>query len=247
MLKHRVAHRRGRAGQSANAQQAPPGARAATTDAAIVGSGDAALQAVRDQPPDLIILDLNLPVLSGPKCVAFCGPATFAAARNCRSSCSRRAPARDEIGVAGLDQGATITSRSRSALRELSSRVARGPFAGHAAPRRPAHRPGIAGAHLNADVDAVAGAVDGAPIRLTTRRSSNCLRYLGGREQEPASCHREPSARARLGYERLVVGDKPFRRIYHIDVHVRPLTRQAARCGPADRDASSDTGYRFVD
>src|SRR5215470_7287060 len=31
----------------------------------IVSSGDAALRAVTDQTPDLVILDLNLPVLSG--------------------------------------------------------------------------------------------------------------------------------------------------------------------------------------
>ena len=31
----------------------------------IVGTGDAALRAVTEQPPDLVILDLNLPVLSG--------------------------------------------------------------------------------------------------------------------------------------------------------------------------------------
>ena len=31
----------------------------------IVSSGDAALRAVSEQPPDLMILDLNLPVLRG--------------------------------------------------------------------------------------------------------------------------------------------------------------------------------------
>jgi len=39
--------------------------RSGSADAEIVGSGDAALKAVADSPPDLIILDLNLPVLSG--------------------------------------------------------------------------------------------------------------------------------------------------------------------------------------
>src|SRR5436190_4809290 len=34
-------------------------------EAEVVGSGDAALKAVADRAPDLIILDLNLPVLSG--------------------------------------------------------------------------------------------------------------------------------------------------------------------------------------
>jgi DNA-binding response OmpR family regulator len=39
--------------------------RSGSADADIVTSGDAALKAVADHPPDLIILDLNLPVLSG--------------------------------------------------------------------------------------------------------------------------------------------------------------------------------------
>src|SRR5262245_50385595 len=39
--------------------------RTGDTEAATVGSGDAALKAVADHPPDLIILDLNLPVVSG--------------------------------------------------------------------------------------------------------------------------------------------------------------------------------------
>jgi len=39
--------------------------RGGEAEAEIVGSGDAALKAVADRPPDLVILDLNLPVLSG--------------------------------------------------------------------------------------------------------------------------------------------------------------------------------------
>src|SRR5579872_6307892 len=39
--------------------------RSADADADIVSSGDVALKAVSARPPDLIILDLNLPVVSG--------------------------------------------------------------------------------------------------------------------------------------------------------------------------------------
>ena len=39
--------------------------RTGDADASIVGSGDAALKAVADRLPDLIILDLNLPVVGG--------------------------------------------------------------------------------------------------------------------------------------------------------------------------------------
>ena len=34
-------------------------------EAEIVGSGDSALKAVSERPPDLLVLDLNLPVLDG--------------------------------------------------------------------------------------------------------------------------------------------------------------------------------------
>jgi DNA-binding response OmpR family regulator len=39
--------------------------RSGEAEAQIVGSGDAALKAVTDRAPDLIILDLNLPVIGG--------------------------------------------------------------------------------------------------------------------------------------------------------------------------------------
>src|SRR5262252_8846074 len=39
--------------------------RSGEAEAEIVGSGDAALKAVGQRPPDLIILDLNLPVVGG--------------------------------------------------------------------------------------------------------------------------------------------------------------------------------------
>src|SRR5438477_471734 len=39
--------------------------RTGTAEADIVGSGDAALKAIAVRPPDLVILDLNLPVLGG--------------------------------------------------------------------------------------------------------------------------------------------------------------------------------------
>ena len=60
--------------------------RAATPRREIVGSGDAALKAVAARPPDLIILDLNLPVLSGIEvCRILRGRGPTAA--TCRSSC----------------------------------------------------------------------------------------------------------------------------------------------------------------
>ena len=39
--------------------------RGGEAEAQIVGSGDAALKAISERPPDLVILDLNLPVVGG--------------------------------------------------------------------------------------------------------------------------------------------------------------------------------------
>ena len=50
----------------------------------VVGSGDTALRAVTDQAPDLVILDLNLPVLSGTEVCRSC--AAGRRPRTCRSS-----------------------------------------------------------------------------------------------------------------------------------------------------------------
>ena len=86
----------------------------------IVSSGDAALRAITEQPPDVIILDLNLPVLSGTEV--------------CRILRSRP----DTVGipiimltartgeadrVTGLDLGADDYVTKPFSLRELAARV----------------------------------------------------------------------------------------------------------------------------
>src|SRR4029079_10330966 len=86
----------------------------------IVSSGDVALRAVSDQPPDVIILDLNLPVLSGTEV--------------CRILRSRPATANIPIimltartaeadRVSGLDLGADDYVTKPFSLRELAARV----------------------------------------------------------------------------------------------------------------------------
>ena len=59
--------------------------RAGGTDVETVVSGDAALRSVTEHLPDLVILDINIPVLSGWKCAASC--ARDRIRRRCRSSC----------------------------------------------------------------------------------------------------------------------------------------------------------------
>ena len=94
--------------------------RSGDADAEIASSGDAALRVVADRPPDVIILDLNLPVLSG---VDVC--------RILRSrSDAPRVPiimltarTSEDDRVAGLEQGADDYVTKPFSLRELSARV----------------------------------------------------------------------------------------------------------------------------
>ena len=132
--------------------------RSGGAEAEIVGSGDAALKAVSARPPDLIILDLNLPVLGG-----------LEVCRLLRQrSDARHLPI---IMLTAKSSEATAWPDSKSgaddyvtkpfSLRELTARV-------KAVLRRattPEERPAATyrGEHLMADFDAVAVEVDGEP------------------------------------------------------------------------------------
>ena len=193
--------------------------RSGDVQASIVGSGDAALRAVAENPPDLIILDLNLPVLSGTEvCRILRGrpetanlPVIMLTARTAESD-----------RVTGLDLGADDYVTKPFSLRELSARV-------RAVLRR---RTTMAGAkpavytsgRLMADFDAVAVSVDGAAVRLT-RREFELLRFFV--ENKNRVRFARPSPRARLGLRPLhrnAVGRRPC----------RPPARQA-RSGRARR------------
>src|SRR5215471_13844123 len=94
--------------------------RSGSADADIVASGDAALRAVADRAPDLIILDLNLPVLSGTE-----------VCRILRSRADARhvpiimltARTGEDDRVSGLDLGADDYVTKPFSLRELTARV----------------------------------------------------------------------------------------------------------------------------
>jgi DNA-binding response OmpR family regulator len=205
--------------------------RGGEADAEVVGSGDAALKAVENHPPDLIILDLNLPVLSG-----------LEVCRILRSRPDARhvpiimltARTGEQDRVAGLDLGADDYVTKPFSLRELSARVR----AVLRRSTRPDERPAIAyrGAHLSADFEAVAVTVDGQAVRLT-RREFELLRYLVQNKNRVVS--RDRLLERVWGYDRLV-------ETRSVDVHVGRLR---GKLGDAGRQIETvvGLGYRFID
>src|SRR5499426_434982 len=205
--------------------------RTGEADTEIVGSGDAALKAVAEEPPDLIILDLNLPVVSG---VEVC--------RILRARSDARhvpiimltARTTEDDRVTGLELGADDYVTKPFSLRELSARV-------RAVLRRSIakdDRPLIAyrGDHLIADFEAVSVSVDGDSVRLT-RREFELLRYLEQNKNRVVS--RDRLLERVWGYDRSV-------ETRSVDVHVGRLR---SKLGEASRQIETviGLGYRFVD
>jgi DNA-binding response OmpR family regulator len=205
--------------------------RGGDAEAQIVGSGDAALKAITERPPDLVILDLNLPVVGGLEV--------------CRILRSRAdvphvpiimltARTSEDDRVSGLEHGADDYVTKPFSLRELTARVRavlrRGPTTGE---RRPG---GYSGDHLVADFDAIAIAVDGTPVRLT-RREFELLHYLVQNKNRVVS--RDRLLERVWGYERLV-------ETRSVDVHVGRL-RNKLRSAGRQIETVVGLGYRFVD
>jgi len=204
--------------------------RGGDADAEVVGSGDAALKAVEVRPPDLIILDLNLPVLSG---VEVC--------RILRSrSDARQVPiimltARtgEQDRVSGLDLGADDYVTKPFSLRELSARVR---AVLRRSTRTEERQTIYQGNHLIADFEAVAIAVDGEPVRLT-RREFELLRYLVQNKNRVVS--RDRLLERVWGYDRLV-------ETRSVDVHVGRLRNKLGEAG-RQIETVVGLGYRFID
>ena len=196
----------------------------------IVSSGDVALRAVNEQLPDLVILDLNLPVLSGTEvCRLLRSHATTAnipiIMLTARTAESDR--------VSGLDLGADDYVTKPFSLRELAARV-------RAVLRR---RQGTAtaanvyrGAHLIADFEAVSITVEGTAVRLT-RREFELLRFLVENRNRVLS--RDRLLERVWGYDRLI-------ETRSVDVHVGRLR---GKLGPVGQQIETvvGLGYRFVE
>lgn len=200
----------------------------------LADAGDAALRAVSEMMPALVILDLNLPVVGGLEvCRILRGrqetariPIIMLTARTAESD-----------RVCGLDAGADDYISKPFSLRELTARVRAvlrraGPDAARAVAAPSVYR----GAHLMADFDAVAVAVDGEPIRLT-RREFELLQYLVENRNRVVS--RERLLERVWGYDRLV-------ETRSIDVHVGRL-RGKLRAAGRQIETVVGLGYRFVD
>jgi len=206
--------------------------RSGSANVAIVGSGDAALKAVTERRPDLIILDLNLPSISG---VEVCRiirsrpddsrvPIIMLTARS----------SEDDL-VYGLEQGADDYVTKPFSLRELSARV-QAVLRRTTTEERAEATPMYRGARLVADFDAVAITVDDVPVRLT-RREFELLRYLVLNKNRVVS--RDRLLERVWGYEREV-------ETRSVDVHVGRLR---VKLGAAGRQIETviGLGYRFID
>jgi DNA-binding response OmpR family regulator len=202
-------------------------------DVEVADTGDAALRVVADCGPDLILLDLNLPVLSGLEVcrILRARPATAhipIIMLTARTSESDR--------VTGLDVGADDYIVKPFSLRELTARVRAMLRRGNAETARKASSLVYRGKHLTADFDAVAVSVDGTPVRLT-RREFELLKCLV--ENKSRVLSRDRLLERVWGYDRLI-------ETRSVDVHVGRLR---AKLGPAGDQIETvvGLGYRFVE
>ena len=205
--------------------------RAGETHVEIVPTGDQALRVAAESQPDLLILDLNLPVLSGTEVcrILRAQPAT---AHIPIIMLTARTSETDR--VTGLDLGADDYVTKPFSLRELAARV-RAVLrrkAGAATPAPNVYR----GAHLQADFEAVAVSVDAQPVRLT-RREFELLRFLVENRNRVLS--RERLLERVWGYEHYI-------ETRSVDVHVGRLR---AKLGPVGQQIETvvGLGYRFIE
>jgi DNA-binding response OmpR family regulator len=197
----------------------------------IVTSGDVALRVVTDRVPDLVILDLNLPVLSG---IEVCRILRGRAATAHIPIIILTARTGEADRVAGLDLGADDYVTKPFSLRELAARVRAVLRRGQGTPQTAANV--FKGKHLSADFDAVAIEVDGTPVRLT-RREFELLRFLVENRNRVLS--RDRLLERVWGYDRFI-------ETRSVDVHVGRLR---AKLGAAGQQIETvvGLGYRFVE
>jgi two-component system, OmpR family, alkaline phosphatase synthesis response regulator PhoP len=198
----------------------------------IVNTGAAALKSVMEDPPRLVLLDLNLPFIDGLEvCRLLRGRPSSAAIPiimvTARTGESDR--------VSGLEMGADDYVTKPFSLRELVARV-------RAVLRRPPlvpdadRNPGYQRGRLAIDFEAVSVRVSGAPVRLT-KREFELLRFLVENRNRVLS--RDRLLERVWGLDRQV-------ETRSVDVHVGRLR---GKLGQAGRQIETviGMGYRFVE
>jgi DNA-binding response OmpR family regulator len=197
----------------------------------IAASGDQALKLAGEPAPDLIILDLNLPVLGG---LEVCRLLRTRPATATTPIIMLTARAAEGDRVEGLDAGADDYITKPFSPRELAARVRAVMRRGR--PDDAGPPPVYRGEHLVADFDAVSIAVDGAQIRLT-RREFELLKYLVENRNRVVS--RDRLLERVWGYDRMV-------ETRSVDVHVGRLR---GKLGVAGRQIETviGLGYRFIE
>ena len=200
-------------------------------DVEIVLSGDTALKVAGEHPPDLILLDLNLPVLSG---LEVCRLLRSRPATKHVPIIMVTARTSENDRVVGLDVGADDYITKPFSTRELAARV-------RAALRRRSgegEAPPVVyrGKHITADFEAVNISVDGEAIRLT-RREFELLRYLVENRNRVLS--RDRLLERVWGYDRLI-------ETRSVDVHVGRLRSKLGAAGK-QIETVVGLGYRFVE
>ena len=190
-----------------------------------------ALKAASEQPPDLIILDLNLPVLGGLEV--------------CRLLRTRPATARTPIimltarttkaiACVGLDAGADDYITKPFSPRELAARVRAVMRRG--APMMPGRRRCIAANTSSPTSTRSSIAVDGEQIRLT-RREFELLKYLVENRNRVLS--RDRLLERVWGYDRII-------ETRSVDVHVGRLRGKLGAAGK-QIETVVGLGYRFIE
>jgi two-component system, OmpR family, alkaline phosphatase synthesis response regulator PhoP len=197
----------------------------------MVATGAAALKSVMEEPPGLILLDLNLPFIDGLEvCRLLRGRASSATIPIIMVTA--RTGETDRVN--GLDLGADDYVTKPFSLRELVARV-------RAVLRRPPQtvsdqNPGYQRGPLAIDFDAVSVRVSGTQIRLT-RREFELLRFLVENRNRVLS--RDRLLERVWGLDRQV-------ETRSVDVHVGRLR---GKLGHAARQIETviGMGYRFVE
>jgi DNA-binding response OmpR family regulator len=204
--------------------------RSGDVEVELVHSGDEALRSAVEQVPDLVLLDLNLPVLSG---LEVCRILRSKPATRSVPVIMLTARTSESDRVTGLDLGADDYITKPFSTREVAARV-RAALRRRQAEQAPEQV--YRGRHLTADFEAINITVDGTAIRLT-RREFELLRYFVQNRNRVVS--RDRLLERVWGFDRDV-------ETRSVDVHVGRLRNKLGSAGK-QIETVVGLGYRFAE